>query len=71
LKEGHIISKAKAAFSLSGIIGILWIIIGALFIWQMPLGITFGLGFSVVGVLIVIIGILHLIKVIGAAEETL
>lgn len=60
-------SKMKAAFGLNGIIGILWIIIGILFLIYQPLisGIPLDLGFSLIGLLILIIGILNLGKVIG------
>jgi len=64
-------SKIKAAFGLSGLIGILWIIIGVIFIIYQPFGgIPLSLGFSIIGVLIVIIGILQLFKVIGVFEKT-
>jgi len=64
-------SKIRAAFGLSGLIGILWIIIGAIFIVYQPFGgIPLYLGFSVIGLLIVIIGILQLLKVIGVFEKT-
>jgi len=57
--------KIKAAFSLSGIKGILWIIIGAIFLVFQPLGAPLGLGFSFVGFLIILIGILDFLQVIG------
>ena len=57
--------KIKAAFSLSGIKGILWIIIGIIFLIFQPLGTPLGLGFSFVGFLILIIGILDFLQVIG------
>ena len=60
-------SKIKAAFGLNGIIGILWIVIGVLFLLYQPLitGIPLDLGFSLIGLLILIIGILNVGKVIG------
>ena len=57
--------KIKAAFSLNGIKGILWIIIGIIFLIFQPLGAPLGLGFSFVGLLILIIGILEFLQVIG------
>lgn len=60
--------KIKAAFGLSGIIGILWIIIG-LIIYQPFGGLPLYMGFSVIGVLLIIIGILQLPKVIGVFEK--
>ena len=61
----------KAAFGLNGIIGILWIIIGILFLIYQPFitGIPLDLGFSLIGLLILIIGILNLGKVIGIFGE--
>ena len=62
-------TKIKAALSLNGIKGILWIIIGLIFIIYQPLGTPLGWGFSVVGVLILIIGIISLLQIIGVFSE--
>jgi hypothetical protein len=63
-------SKMKAAFGIDGIIGILWIILGAIFLIYQPLtSATIDLGFSLIGVILVIIGILSMMKVMGALQK--
>jgi len=58
-------AKLKAAMSLNGIKGILWILIGIIFLIYQPLGAPLGWGFSVVGLLILIIGIVSVLQIIG------
>ena len=62
-------TKVKAALSLNGIKGILWILTGIIFIIYQPLGAPLGWGFSVVGVLILIIGIISVLQIIGVFSE--
>jgi len=62
-------TKIKAALSLNGIKGILWILIGIIFIIFQPLGAPLGWGFSMVGVLILIIGIISVLQIIGVFSE--
>jgi hypothetical protein len=63
-------SKMKAAFGIDGIIGILWIILGAIFMIYQPLmASTIDLGFSIIGLIFVIIGILSMMKVMGALQK--
>jgi uncharacterized protein YhhL (DUF1145 family) len=62
--------RTRAAFGLNAIIGILWIIIGAIFIIYQPFGgIPLSLGFSIIGVIILLIGILELAKLVGATGK--
>ena len=63
-------SKMKAAFGIDGIIGILWIVLGAIFLVYQPLtAATLDLGFSLIGLILVVIGILSLMKVMGALQK--
>jgi hypothetical protein len=68
--EGHKVSTMKAAFGIDGIIGILYIILGAIFLVYQPLtSATIDLGFSLIGLIFVIIGILSMMKVMGALQK--
>ena len=63
-------SRMKAAFGIDGIIGILWIILGAIFLVYQPLtAATIDLGFSLIGLIFVVIGILSMLKVMGALQK--
>ena len=63
-------SKMKAAFGIDGIIGILWIILGAIFIIYQPLtAATIDIGFSLIGLIFVVIGVLSMLKVMGAFQK--
>jgi hypothetical protein len=68
--EGLKVSTMKAAFGIDGIIGILYIILGAIFLVYQPLtSATIDLGFSLIGLIFVIIGILSMMKVMGALQK--
>ena len=63
-------SRMKAAFGIDGIIGILWIVLGAIFMIYQPLATaTIDLGFSLIGLIFVAIGILSMMKVMGALQK--
>jgi hypothetical protein len=63
-------SRMKAAFGIDGIIGILWIIVGVIFLIYQPLtAATLDLGFSLIGLILVVIGILSMLKVMGALQK--
>jgi len=63
-------SRMKAAFGIDGIIGILWIVLGAIFMIYQPLSsATIDLGFSLIGVILIIIGVLSMMKVMGALQR--
>jgi len=63
-------SRMKAAFGIDGIIGILWIVLGAIFLIYQPLtAATLDLGFSLIGLIFVVIGVLSMMKVMGALQK--